>query len=492
MRSTTDDLWTTGAGGGAQPDLARVSILGGDRQIDVALPAGAPIAALMPDVLAHLRLPPVDHDPDRVLDLPRWTLARVGGAPLPAAESLAAAGVFDGDLLVVHPDLPTASGAVVDDVVDGVAHLTRSRSPAWSPDAARRLGYGICVVAALLAAAAGRLIGPATVAVPAAAAGAAVLLSVAAILAGRLGADPRSVCTLSACGFIACVLAGSFIPPQDSPPAVGAAAGACGLTCALIVHRSTGIGHRLHAGLATGGAVLSVTGLAALAVDGSLARGAAIGATVAVFTVALAARIALAASHLPLPPVPATPAPASDPDDPQPIPGVDALPAVDDPVVAIADLALTDLEVLTRRSAIASDYLDGIVVAAACAALAAVTVVVASFDGAVASSCFAAVVSLALVARGRTHLDRVQATALIGSGALGLLVVLLGCGDRIVGFVGAIGVAVAAFVVGTVAGDLRFSPLQRRAGEVVDLLVIGSIVPLLLWLLDVYRLVRER
>ena len=482
------------------PELVRISILGTSvdgvqRQLDVALPFGTPIAALMPDVLSHLRIPdPPTDDPALIGELPRWTLATVGGPPMPPEESLSDRGVHDGDLLVIHRDLPTAPGAMVDDVVDGLAHLNRTGSAAWSARSARRLGNAVFVAAVVLAAVVAR-VAPTTVAVIAVAVGAGLLVA-AAIVACRLGGEAATVSALSAGACVASTVAGSFIPAMAGSvdaagPAALAAAGACGATSALLVHRCTGVGHRLHSSLVTAGGLLGVAGLGGMLVPGGLSSGIAIAAATGAFVAALAGRVAITASRLPLPPVPSTPPGPADPERDAALEGVDAVPASPDPIDKIAGLALVDMEVLTRRAGIAADYLTGILAGAGAATFAAVAGVAAAFGGSSVAGVFGGAVSVALLARGRTHLDALQSGILLSAGAAGLLVTLCGAGSTDAAFFGVIGVGVVALVLGTVATGHEFSPLQRRTGEVVELAVIVMIIPLLLWLLDVYRLVRE-
>ena len=482
----------------AEPELIRVSVLGADTQLDVALPAQAPIVALLPDLLALLRLPaPPADDPDRIGELPRWTLGRIGEAPLPAEASLAQAGVFDGELLMVREDLPSAPGALVDDVVDGLAHLTGRQAAGWTAESARRLGYTVAVAATGLAAVAGRLAaGSSPVLIAAAAGGVAAVLLAAAILAGRSGADPRSVGTLSACAYLVAVLAGSAAPQPNSTGPSLAAAGICGLAVTLVAYRCTGVGPLLHAALGTVSALGAACGLVTMALSGDLRAGAAITAALGVYTVLLAARIAIAAGRLPLPPVPTTPPPLPPiPDEDAVVDGLDGMvperAAPADPVGAIAELALVELDDLARRSAIAAGYLTGIVAGAAAVTVAAVVVVATGYGGSVASLAFCGAVAVALLARGRTHADRTQSATLIGAGAACLPAVLAGTGSLIATAAGGIALAAAAFTVGVTADEHRFSPLQRRALELAEYAVLVVIVPALLWLLDAYRAIRE-
>ncbi|GAC58891.1 hypothetical protein GOHSU_57_00090 [Gordonia hirsuta DSM 44140 = NBRC 16056] len=472
----------------AQPELLRISILGAETQVDVALPAEAPIIALMPDLLALLRIPPppVD-DAERIGELPRWTLGRIGQTPLAADSSLAAAEVHDGELLLVCPDRPTTAGAVIDDVVDGLAHLTHKRHPAWAAADARRLGRAVCLAAALVAALAGRLAGDQQpLLIAAVSGGTALLLLAAAALNNRLVGDPANSTTLSVAAFIFAVLAGSLVPQPNSTGPALAAAGACGVAAAVIAHRCTGLAHSLHAALATIAALLGITGLATMGLSGDLRAAAAVTAATGVYTMLLSARMAIAAGRLPLPPVPNTPPPVPvlDTDD-----GIEGLEATR--LDAIADLALVDLDDLDRRTRAASGYLTGIVVGTAATTAVAVLLVAVGFAGSRVSLLFCGAVAVALLARGRTHADRTQSATLLSSGAACLLAVLVGSGSAVLTFFGGLVLAATALLVGTTSESHDRSPLQRRSLEIAEYAVIVGIVPLLLWLLDVYRTIRE-
>ncbi|MFM9378564.1 type VII secretion integral membrane protein EccD [Gordonia sp. VNK21] len=483
----------TGEGNGPgitpEPELVRLSVLGGSRQLDIALPAQLPLAVMLPDVLGHLRIPPPPPDQYR-----EWTLARIGGAPLPPESTLAAAQVCDGEVLVLRENLPTAPGAIVDDVVDGLAAQTEADAPSWSQRAARSTGYAVTVGAALVAAVAAASAGvPATTAVLGAAV--AVVLAGAAAVGSRTGAENGSVAVLAGCAAMAAALAGSAAPVQDSPAARLLCAGGCALTAAVITHRCTGVAHALHAAIVTAGALAATAG-AGMLLTAAPVPAAAITAAAALTVVLLAGRLAVAAARLPLPPVPAT-STAAPPDGPGAVTvavdGLDAVPQNDDRVAAIAAVALVDLDVLRSRARLAAGYLTGIVVASAVTA--ATALLVASGAASRPPSgwdqrIFAAAVAVSLLVRAHSHADRSQSAALIGAGCAAALFTAAGTSSPIVLAAAAGVLAVAAFAVGTTAGDHAFSPLQRRIAELGGYAVLVAVAPLLLWLLGVYRTVR--
>ncbi|MFC0314935.1 type VII secretion integral membrane protein EccD [Gordonia phosphorivorans] len=468
----------------AEPELVRLSVLGADTQVDVALPTRTPIAALLPDLLDLLRLPdpPVD-DADRIDCLPHWTLARIGAPPLPVEATLTDVGLVDGELLLVVDGRPGSPAALVDDVVDGLAHLADRQAPGWTAESARTVGYGGCLAATAFAALAARFLPLSPLLAASVLGGAALLLVAVAILGHRAGVDRRSTAVLSICAVLAATTAGSFAPqPNTLGPAL-ATAGACGLVAALLLHRSTGVGAALHACMSTVCALLAVAGLIAMA-TGDLRTAAAIVAAVSVYSVLLAPRVAIAAGRLPLPPVPTLPPPLPEPTATVTVDGLDA-------VAAIAELALVDLDRLSRRARLAAGYLTGILIGACGTAVVAAFVVAGSWGGSVVSLLLCGTVAAALIARGRTHAHRTQSAALIAAGLGCLLAVLLGSGSAVAMTVGGIALAAAAFIIGTTADGHSFSPLQRRTLELAEYAVIVAIIPLLLWLLGTYRAIRE-
>lgn len=74
----------------------RVTVVGSVRRLDLAVPGSAPIAELLPELVA-LAGEPVD-----TAALTRWVLSRLDGGDLPADATLASAGVADGAVLYLR------------------------------------------------------------------------------------------------------------------------------------------------------------------------------------------------------------------------------------------------------------------------------------------------------------------------------------------------------------------------------------------------------
>ncbi|MBB4135550.1 type VII secretion integral membrane protein EccD [Gordonia humi] len=470
----------------------RISVVGGRSQVDVAVPADLPLAALLPDVLALLHV----DDADRC-----WTLARIGDGPLATAQTLADADVHDGDLLILTDDPPASPGAAVDDVAAGVAALTRQTRREWTAESARWAAYAAAVTASVVSAAAGvraACSGSATAA--AAFTGAVALTLIVAALAGRrLTVDPRTCAALSIC---ACVFgaAAAVAAAGPSTSARIALAGVAAGTIAVVGCRGTGTAPAAHTAVATAGAATAAIGALAAVWHAPASSIAAVAVAVGVVILALAGRGSIALARLPLPPVPVAAPPTDDPAARRStVDGVDALgPMPPDPLGALADLALADSEVLARRTAAASSFLTGILGGATVFTVASVTVtaVLGAPDTVVLAYC--AVASAALLIRGRVHVDRIQSAVGILGGAAAIAAVVVAsmltgsdASTPVIAMIAAAGLGAAGLGVGTVAAGREFSPLQVRAVEIAQFAVLIALIPLLLWVLDAYRLVRE-
>ncbi|WP_347956700.1 type VII secretion integral membrane protein EccD [Gordonia aichiensis] len=477
----------------AEPELVRISILGTDRQLDVGLPATVPIAALMPDILAALRLPMPDHAAPQ-----RWTLARIDGVRLAPDDSLARCGVLDGDLLIVRADRPGPRSALVDDVADGVAALLADDRAGWSADSSRLVGYAVFLLATMVAIPAARWTAAAGER-PAAAAltgvGAAVALGVA--LAGaRLRLDPRTTAVLAVGGCLLAAAAASLAVEAPAGAQVTLAALAAG-TCAVIGHRATALVPAVPAAFVATAIPAAVAGTLSAVSGLSVGQVAAVTAALGVLTMLTAPRSAIAAGRLPLPAVPTTP-PVPSADAAAPVDGIGALPLPsNDPLAAIADLALGDTHALARRARLTASLLTGLLVGAVITVGASTVIAAATAHGSAVTLVFCACAVAALSARGRTHTDRLQSAVLVGGAGLTALaavlaVLLAGSGPGPLTILIAVIVAgTAALLLGTVAAGASYSPPAVRAAEIVEYAVLIALIPLLLWVLEVYQTVRE-
>jgi len=158
------------------------------------------------------------------------------------------------------------------------------------------------------------------------------------------------------------------------------------------------------------------------------------------------------------------------------------------------DPGLSDHAAIERRVGLAHEYLTGMIVGSG--AVAAIGAVLAAAGG-VLGIVLAAVVAAVLLLRARSYANGNQAIALLVSGIVtvggllaGLLVTTRQPSVLLAGVAGLLVLATAALFTGVVVPRLRLSPVLRRAVDVVEAVLIASVLPLALGVLDLYRTVR--
>jgi type VII secretion integral membrane protein EccD len=478
----------------ADPELCRVSIIGGNTQLDLGLPATIPIATFITDVvgLIESRTPDLtEHEDGAPLRTEHWTLARVGRDPIPPNQTLTDAEVFDGELLVLRSVTAKESPALFDDVIDAVSRLTAESFRSWSPVAARWMGLisalgGVLAAIVLLAVAkqddGGGYLGFLAL-------GTGIAAIAAAVIATRKYVALRTAMMLSLFATLLCfAAAGLFVPGELGSPHLLLAC-ATALVVAVVVYSLTGVGAMNCATVIT---VVLFGGFAALVRmvwDVGTPKIAAGALVVALIIITMAPRIAVAAARLPVPPVP-TAGGAIDPADHEPRPTIED-------IGAIGATALPSAVGLELRASAANQYQSGMLLGSTLAAvfgavLAADQLGAARWQG----IALAVVVGLILCLRGRSFADLVQASTLIGGGATTLLAVLItvGLGQPssalpIAGILLAVSTAMIAF--GVIAPHVEVSPVVRRMGELTEYLLIVTIIPLVLWIMDLYSAARN-
>jgi len=243
-----------------EADLCRLSIATPANVLELALPTAVPLADFLPAVLSFAGPELADaglaHD--------GWVLQRVGGAPLPAARTLAELQILDGETLYLRPRRATAPTAVFDDVVDGLATAVREREDRLREAAGRWAGPVLGAVA-LAAGGAGVAAGPGPVGQRAGIAGAlAVLVLIAATVAGRaMFARPTATALgIAAVGWAALggwLAANTFAHTMTHPESAAALwAGAAALLASAAAAAAVG-GSTMAGGAGTGGKARAAT-----------------------------------------------------------------------------------------------------------------------------------------------------------------------------------------------------------------------------------------
>ncbi|MEC3919261.1 type VII secretion integral membrane protein EccD [Nocardia sp. CDC160] len=473
-------------------ELCRVSVIGGGTQVDLGLPESLSIASYIAEVVALIesRATALPEPDDGVLGKHQhWTLARIGRDPIPPYHSLAEADVHDGELLMLRAVESIEPPALFDDVIDAVSRLGADTVRAWSALAARYVGTGagmvvVLVVVAVLALGKGDGIATALVTLPA-----ALLSTVAAVIAARRysAADVATMLSMYTV-VLAAASAALAIPGHLGSPHL-LLASVTALVAAVGCYTVTRVGPLIVSAVVT----LSVFVGAAAAIrmlwspaDPRIGAGIVVAA---VGMITIAPRIALVAAKLPVPPVPTAGA-AIDPADHEMRPTIEH-------IGAVGATALPSISGLEDRARQAYRYQVGIVVASvAVASLGALTAADPLAAIRWQGLAFVVVVALVLCLRGRSYADQAQTATLVVGGlttmiVLGAVAALSHPEGRVHYALALLGVGAVAVGIGVLGPHIEASPVWRRAGEIIEYLLIGSVVPLAVWLMGVYAAARN-
>ncbi|WP_137874998.1 type VII secretion integral membrane protein EccD [Rhodococcus sp. Q] len=463
-------------------DLCRVTILADHVQVDLALPASAPLALLIPEVVSVLD---AHGDPStvrsRTAGPTEWTLGRLGRSALDPTGSLSDHRVRDGELLLLQTADRSAPAPLFDDLMHNVAAVEADTFRRWTPASARIAGSATAVALTLVGALAVLLArrqdsGPTGMI---AALVVAVLLVAAGTVVARVYHDRGSALTLWAAALAPAFAAGALVVPGEP----GASALLLGtVTCgafAVLAARMSGVGIGVAVAVSTTAVVAAgAAGISVLTDLPDQAIGAIVTAT-ALVLLACAPRIAMLLAKLPLPPVPS---PGS------PLDSEEAAEEGDSPLPSFAGL-----EEKARR---ARGHLTGLVCSAAVTTAAGALIAADAFCAVDwPGFALAAVAALVLTFRGRTYASLSQAAPLIGSGSL-ILILLLGSAAvtepgwaPVILVLATLGVGVA-LALGVVAPRHEFSPVQRRASELIDYAAIAAVLPLTCWVAGLFAAMR--
>ncbi|GHF74661.1 type VII secretion integral membrane protein EccD [Streptomyces mashuensis] len=464
-----------------------MTVVAPDRRIDVALPDDLPVADVHPEVL---RLTGATQEPGTPTG---YHLVRRDGTVLDAAQSLAAQGVLDGEILALRPFAESLPPAVHDDVSDAVATaVTRDRA-LWHTGLLRGFGLG---AGALLIVLMALLLWNADPVrhdmhgVPGVVAGTvAVLLTAFAGVRARVYEDRTSAVALGLAAVPHLLIAGAGVLAPDAGQGAGrlqflmgcaavllAAAVLVALTpagdapfVATVIASATGI-------LATFGVVLA---------GAKPADGAAVCAVVAVGALAFLPGLSARVARLPV----GYAAPRSAGDDLDAPAGADATPV--------------DAEAVAAQARRGHELLLGLV--GGCAAVVTGATAVLAFSAGPWAQALALATGLAMLLRARLFRYTAQVAAVLGAGLAGLALLATGLaldppaavglgaagGIRTVWLAAAVA-AVAALLTGValIVPEKGLSPFWGRFSDIAESAVLLSLLPLCLAVLDVYATAR--
>ncbi|MDG3016287.1 type VII secretion integral membrane protein EccD [Speluncibacter jeojiensis] len=477
---------------GAGAQLCRVSILGEHTQMDIALPASVPVAALVPELVTLVESRRSDLDrtaPDTAVRR-YWTLQRIGQAPFNDSRTLSELGVRDGDLLLLRPESVADMPPLFDDVIDAVALVGDERYRRWTAQSARVVGCVATLPASLAGAGVllrGGIAHPG-LGLPLAALVVALCLLVAGVLVARLYDDVLAGSALGGAAYPLTMVGGALLVPGPLGAPHLLLGAALTTTAAVIMLRLSGTGLLANTAVIAASALTAVSALvSSLVADQVPAVGAGL-AVVSMLGLVVAPRLTIMLARLPLPPVPRTGSTA-DPDGVGPQSDVEAI----GPIGAVALPSAGQLEVRTIR---ANNYLTGLIAGLVCTAVAGAVIGCNAAAGPDwPGVALAGVLAVVLMLRGRSHTDLAQATVLIGAGVALVLatVVTLALGDPDLAaplFASAALTLVGGIGFGVIAPQYSYSPVLRRSVELFEYALIATVAPLMVWVMGLYGLMR--
>lgn len=459
-------------------ELCHLTVRGPARTIDLAVPADVPVADLLPTLLRYAGEEDGGALAEAGLDHGGWVLQRLGERPLDEEGTLKSLDLKDGEVLHLRPHDDALPEVRLDDLVDGIANVTRDRLHGWSPLAGRRLLLGLAVtVLAVGLVVLARPGGPAGIRAAAAGATGLLLLAGAASAARAVGDRAAG----AALGFMAgpyLALAGWLVPGGDlaGPEAhrvLGArllaagAAGAGGAVLALAVAA-------VSAPLFLAAALVAVAGAAAgaalstldVSVDGTAAAVATLVVLLGGFVPALSFRL----SGMRMPALPGTAQQLQE--------GIEPYRGRD----------------VATRTELASGWMTALYGAtgAVCAGCLAALALRPSLP----ETLTAAVLSLLLLLHGRGMVNVWQRLALALPGAWGAVLLFLTAADTVSAddrpllLAGLLALAAALAVASWTVPGRRLLPYWGRAAELLHSTLAIALLPLSLWVLGVFGALR--
>ncbi len=469
--------------------LARVTISAPQRRIDVALPEHVPLAELLPEVLRHAGEGLAD-DGERHGG---WLLRRTDGVALATAQGLFPQGVRDGEVLHLVPAREEWPELEYDDVVEAIAEGARRRGTVWTPASTRTatllsgaLLLGLGLVAVLSA-------GPAWNGAAYVGLGVGLLLALCGVTASRAYGDARAGAVLGTCAMPYAFAGGAVLVASGAADRVGVFAPLpwvggpellSGSVALLLVAALGGIGVSASLRLFTAGATVGLLGALTSLVSmlTTAAGAAAVLVSVLVCGIGMLPLLAIRFGKMPTPPV--TLPTGSEADGftgAQPAASLDAARERPDRATVFAAVSRTE------------ELLAGMLLGHAI--LAAGGFVVLATAGSLSARILITVSAAALLLRSRLFVTLRQRVPLICGGLVG--VTALGVDllwDAGPGLLLAVSAAGLLLALATVAAGATYSrrppsPYLGRAADLLDTLVVVSVIPVACAVVGLYSAV---
>lgn len=452
-------------------ELRRVTLIAPKVRLDVALPAGMPVAALLPTLLWHSGA----ELPDEGSVHGGWGLQRAGDDPLETGSSLAALGVSDGEVLYLRPRQDAMPAAIFDDRAEVIAAALRENARRWTGKHSRSAALtatGVMLLAGVILLAVGE---HASLVIAGSAGVVAVATVAGAVAASRAFGDVVVAAVLGAGA-----LPYAFVAGRDAQVALvgsghvgGAAAFAVGagvvLVTAAVGFVAVGDPGSLLMAAIAGAFVAAACSLIALFT--TPAGGAAAAIVVALSMTPAIAPVAYRMAGLPKPEVAATP---------------DELRSRQDEI---------RVEETTRRSLVADRIVAALVAATGVVTVVGIAIIMP--HGGWSADCLTIVGAVLLFLRARVFAGLVQRAWLIGSGlaAVVFFATFAGPGLGLGWLLTVLGLLAAATVVSAAVamryrGEPRRSVRLARVSDLFELCAMIAAVPLALEILRVFSFVR--
>jgi type VII secretion integral membrane protein EccD len=463
---------------GVIDDLCRLTVCGPSRSVELAVPVHVPLIDLLPALLGHLG----ENLADTGLEHEGWVLQRLGDPPLREELSVSALGLRDGDLVYLRPRSEQLPELDFDDLIDGIAVGISGRPDRWRPEMSRRLLAGLLggALAVGLALLAGHL--GATSALLAA--GMTVILIGLTAAASRAFDDVAATAVLGAAAIGYAGLGGVELPLQNFPHNQGSslvtwvviraallAGGVAIAGASAAVAMASGGRRPVLAGTTVAGLLIAVGGAAATFLRLGPVDVAAVVVAIAVPAGSFVPVLSFRLVRLRLDPTPASPDELQS--DLDPIPGQHVLEQT-----RWADRYMTAL------------YGGlGVVVAAGLAVLAT--------SASVRAEAVTVDVIILLLLHSRSLIAARHRLAAVIPAAAGAAVLLTARGLAEQAHLWPAVLAIVVLAVAALFTAERSLPGHKllphwgRAGDLLQVLAAAALLPLTLWLLNVYSYVRS-
>lgn len=454
--------------------LSRVTIVSPRTRIDLALPSDVPLSDLLPTILHQAG----EYYIDEAGDNGGWILTRLGEEAIDTGHSCSQLGINDGEMLYLNPADAAKPEVVFDDIIDAIATATDQRGNRWDHLATKRFSVGVGTAALAVGAVAILLTGHLASAI--------VGLSIAAILVGasallsRAVGDSRAATYFGVTAVLYGGVGGLLIADTENTglfdlegPHVLIAASAILLFSVLAM---VAVGDMASAPVfivtILGAVVLGISTALMMALSGSAAVAAGIAAPLALVILPFAPGLSLSMAMVPTPQLPTTTEELKE-----------------------GDAEAIDGKRILKLSEHAGNYLEALYSFAAVVGL--IASIALAFSGEVPGLLLSTILSLVLLSRSRTVEDRaariVMLTGGMGGLAATLAAIFVASEDnilvRLTVILGALTLlTLIAMVYGLAVAGKKIAPTWGRALDIIEALLIVSILPLVGWVCNLYEI----